>query len=274
MKLKLLELNVNHKAGNNIFGSKCKELVKQIDCILNEQADIIILTEYHPFEEKGVFYLANEGCQVMENFLSEYEIKEVIPWTNENGILVALRKEKIIFGDYFFDGDINWLDVSCKIGSIDIKIAGFRLAMNGDKNKDLKEKYIEAFEDFKNVFSRLKHLPEDQVIIGAGDFNNGKIHGSRSKKYVEVEAEYNGLAQQPYNYHIIKDYLKNIGISLITPNEGFSVLSGKYKSVIDHAFSKNIQHTSSCYKTLMVEDDCISDHNALIVIFDLNETIK
>lgn len=249
--MKVLFWNINGRSKRTITEGANQFIFKNL---VKHNSDIVVLAEYVPeayieLEER----FSNEGY-VCYHSNSNAGIG--------NQILVAYRKELFYFEysfelnefspDYF---SLNLVDHQLKrfvVGGTRIKIGGNNL-----------------FEDFKDrrhqfdfLTDKLKDIKYPFAVLG--DFNNGYFDFNKD----DIEQNFAGKPREFYSYPYIKKHVEKNGITLLTPEEGFS---WKNNFKLDHCLFKNATILSANYDFSFIKDSLYKniigypDHAQLLV---------
>jgi hypothetical protein len=234
--------------------------------------DIVVLTEFYRLKDFDIFNQQFKKWKYT-TFISQ-DIEE------HNNVFIAVKQcykpeqfyirlqVKNIFNKIIVN-PVEILGVNIYTDEGKLSIIGLLLRSGFKKNQHVNKKDIndnmgiilKGLTDWLRVTYR---TDEDKVII-AGDFNNAMIRGDRKSYFDEnkIKELYNPKCLE-YNYHVIKNRMKECGFELVTPDKGESYRqraeNGRvtYKSAIDHFAVKNI-----VLKDVRYLNTNLSDHSQL-----------
>lgn len=246
MKLKVIEWNI-HGAASMGWNNNYTIPKFVVDRILNEKAEIIILTEF----------VISKGWDYLQSKFEENNYVWFMTHTSyQNGILIAINKNiegldleeiKKYKGDKTsstMDTDVaerpDFLQVEFKIKDQLIFIIGTRIRDDSFKNKR---------EQFENLLKQVKSIGEGGAVIIAGDFNHGAIKNESDENY-----NYEGSVREDYNYQLIRKLFIDINYATYTPDYG--TYGRKFSWVMenpaikikeDHVITRNVKVTNEDY---------------------------
>jgi len=218
--LKLISWNINQRGGQ---GKEIPEMV--VKEIHKQNADIVVLTEFRKANNWVDFVTRLQvfGYKVTCNTECYTNPDGKVDYYNE--ILIAVKDyitiEKVVEIPNV-ESNPDFLQVETSINEKPLTIIGVRVKTLEFKKRmtQLKE-LIEKIKKEDNAESASHNIP----IIIIGDFNNAKIYGCESKCYDDVKDEYRRRGQDiynTYNYHMMKDKLKESGFCIHTPKDKYS----------------------------------------------------
>jgi hypothetical protein len=259
MGLKILEWNVQCAVGSSKYGRPNRMLMPLFPVVCDY--DVVILTE---------FYRLKDFDEFNQQFLNrEYATFITSEQRGHNDVFIAIRKrykpKEIDSIDKEIMQPLDILGVKMHTAEGELSIIGLRFSFGVDRNLEMKLKYKHMGNVLESLTKKLRKMygnTEDRVII-AGDFNNAIIRGKEEEDYNENEilTEYvkNGSPcdHQSFNFHVIKNKMKECGFKLITPKMGVS--NRKSGNKIDHFAVKKIG-----FKKVFYLETRLSDHNQLI----------
>lgn len=227
------------KDGKTISISKGK-----VDTIMNEKADIAVITEF----------VLTSGWDYFEKKMNESGYVWFISFvTGNNGLLIMIKKELIAASTeklaeqlwwekdcLYHNDDIGLLAVTFELKSQKkCTVCGFRIpTISSNNSKNLKPVYDEYGQIFKYKILDIaqKYYNNSDIVIFAGDFNNAR--------YWE---DYVGRAQVNYNWQIIKEGFEEKGymmLDVIIDNDEEKPINTRVKNgletPIDHIFTKGL----------------------------------
>lgn len=259
LQLKVMTWNIGGAASPGWFNYNRKIENKVVDKIIEQKADIIIITEF--VVTMGVDYLFK---QLQDNqyiwFLSSRTGKNGILIVINNNLLVnevlkkQLYKNNTVASE--FDGcNILKVTVPMKAGN-ELCIVGCRMEIENCDKADF-DRRRENFD--KILIPHIRPIIEKNLFIVCGDFNNARCLGNLNNEF--NRQDYYGKAQCNYNLNIIKDKLNSIGFTMVdVDGNGNPVPTHKGYLPEDHIFVHGLK--SMGFKTVL--SDNLSDHDILL----------
>jgi hypothetical protein len=236
--------------------------------------DIVVLTEFFRLKDYEEFN---------QQFLNWEYATFIAPKSKEvnyNDVFIAIKKDykpeqfsinlQLTYeSGKIEDRPLNILGVKMYPDSDELSIIGLRFP-TGDNNevKGIKAQYMYKYKALEVLTAKLKDMykaPKDRVII-TGDFNNASIYGDEKEFYTDEDIRKLYVRKNPpgepcdhqsYNYHVIKNKMKECGFELVTPEKGRSSPNTNNKS--DHFAVKRVDLENVSYVL-----SNLSDHNQLV----------
>lgn len=233
--MKLFVWNINQRSS----GKKIPPIVYEE--IVKSNADIVILTEFiGAANEEGIELFKKQLNQQLENQSKpKYILRHNTTRQDANGVLIGVREgigkilDKVEQLNTTRTNQPNFLQLDMVIDGKTVSIIGTRIQV-GNVVGILE--YLERHQQLLSLIEHIKTLKgKSENIIVTGDFNNSYIGGDkdkdrlkiRAKPYGEVRDFYmkNGKPKDTYdtyNYHIMRDEFFNNGMTVHTPENGYS----------------------------------------------------
>lgn len=271
MELKIIEWNINGAASlgwNNSDEIEQEKVNKKVNKIIDQKADIIVLTEF----------VAPEGLNCLFKTLKNNKYIWFLKCeTGKNGILIAVNKGIVDENKLLNDEKENLYnrkaifssDDRCNILRVDLPLNGCkysRLTIIGCRmetgEKDQKKQYDSERQCFDDVLIPMINTAEGLCII-CGDFNNAKCHGNLNKRFnfndYKIKNEPGYVYQFNYNLHIIKDKLEDLNFSMMDVDEIGNPIPTHKKFAEDHIFVRGFnKEECNC-----IPADDLSDHDII-----------
>lgn len=217
--MKIMCINCSCQAGTiqlNIAVKIAECILEQVS--LRQQPDVIILTEI----VIGSNWPALKNYDLYIGSRNYYQYSQT-KWKPANQVVIAVKKgtyrliKEISYpykpkpGKVF--PDCHWIRIEVK--GQRYSIIGFRMPSLGYTNQG------KLFDDFvKYIESNRSHINAGEIVILAGDFNNGYCRGLLNKRFNSTD--YKGKANISYNLNIIQDKLLKKGLFLIDEHNNLS----------------------------------------------------
>ena len=267
MQYKILTWNVK---GESSFCWNNQYVISSrlVDKFIEQKADIIVLTAF--VISKGIDYLfvrlQNEGY-----------IWFTTTRSGKNGILIAIKKDKLIINDKSIEELYKRNTISSSIEECNIlqvllplkdrktiDITGCRMETGGFGTwREQSDSERKIFDEI--LLPAIKGRTSDIKVV-CGDFNNARCLGKLNKPYCKKDyiSENKELDQINYNLNIIKDSFGGEGFVMADISEdGSAIPTHKGYLPIDHIFVSG----GKCENCNVLSSDGLSDHEIVIATF-------